>query len=87
MCVCIYKYIYFEEWIFRHQVIIQVDETLFHIFNFIFSSFLAIFLCRDVDGKGIIPYLLPRRFRPFFFFFVIIMASVVLSWQFKFLLF
>ena len=51
VCVCVC--VYFEESIFRQQVIIQAsfvkdDGTMFVIFNFIFSRLLVIFL---VSGK------------------------------------
>ena len=38
----------------------------FIIFHFTFQDSLLFFLCSDLDDKGIVPYILPNRFRPFF---------------------
>ena len=49
--IYIYIYIYIEECIFRQQIIIQA--------NFVKDN--RTFLYQDLGGKGIVPYLLPKR--------------------------
>ena len=68
--IYIYIYIYIEESIFRQQLIIQAsfikgDRALLFLILF-FRDSLKFFTCQDLDGKGIVPYLLPKRIRPYF---------------------
>ena len=60
VCVCV------EECIFRQHVIkasfINTMEHCLSFFIVIFQVILLFFLCRDPDDKGIIPFLLSRRF-------------------------
>ena len=42
------------------------DGTLYIILNVIFQVFLLFFLRQDPGDKGIVPYLLPKRFQPYF---------------------
>ena len=62
---------YIEDCIFRQPVIIQAsfvkdDGTLFIILILFFQVSLLFSKCQDLYGKGIVPYLLPKRFRPYF---------------------
>ena len=43
-------------------------KTLEHVLLFLISFFQVklFFLCRNLDGKGIVPYLQPKRFQPYF---------------------
>ena len=45
---------------------VKDSGTLFIIFYFIFLNALLFFLSRDLDGKGIVPYLMSKRFRLYF---------------------
>ena len=45
---------------------IKCDGILFIIFNCKFSSLGVIFLCQAPGGKGVVLYLLPKHFRPYF---------------------
>ena len=59
--IYILKSVYFGGKLLLRQVFLKTMETLLIIL--IFQVFLLVFLCRDPDGKGIVPYLLPKRFR------------------------
>ena len=46
---------------------VKDDGTLFIIIKFIFfQDTLLFWQCQGVDGKGIVPYLLPKLCRPYF---------------------
>ena len=59
MCVCVCVCVLM-------QVLKTMERRLFITFNCNFSSLLDIFLCRDPGGKGIVLYLLPKRFQTYF---------------------
>ena len=61
MMIHMYIYIY----IFKQDFLKTMEHCLFIIINFIFHI-LLFFLCRDLNGKQIVLYLLPRRFRSYF---------------------
>ena len=43
------------------QVLLNTMEHCYY-FNYTFSILLVIYTCRDLDGYGIVPYPLPKRF-------------------------
>ena len=67
----IYIYIYILKSVYLgckllRRVLFKTMEHYLSFLNVIFQVSLLFFLCRDVDGKGIFLYLLPKRFRPYF---------------------
>ena len=84
-----YMYTYFEECIFRQQIIItpiflKMMEHCLLFLIVIFLVFLLFFLCQDPGGKGIVLNLLPKHFQQYFWSSS---GLCSLSWLFEFLLF
>ena len=48
------------------QVLLKTMERCLLFLIVIFQIFFLFFLYRDPGGKGIVPYLLSKRFRPYF---------------------
>ena len=80
VCIYIYIYIYKCMYVSMHvlesvylgskllskQVLLMTMEYRLLFLILLFQASLLFFLSRDLDGKGIIPYLLPKCFRPYF---------------------
>ena len=58
----VYIYIYIYIYIHIYASFIKDDGAVSIIIIVIFQVFLLFFLCRDPDGGGIPPYLLPSAF-------------------------
>ena len=48
------------------QVLLKTMEHYLLFLTLFFQDSFLFFLCQDQDGNGIVPYLLPKRFRPYF---------------------
>ena len=66
--VCSHVGIWIEFLIFIARQVLSktIEHYLLIILVVIFQVFLCIFLCRDLDGKQIVPYLQRKSFRPSF---------------------
>ena len=70
MCVCvipiyILKNVYLGSELWLSQVLLKTMEHSLLLLIVIFQV-LLFFLCQDPGGKGFVPYILPKRFRPDF---------------------
>ena len=60
------KCVYLDSKLLLRQVLFTSMEHCLLFLIVIFQVFLLFFLRRCPGGKEIVPYLLPKRFRPFF---------------------
>ena len=60
------KGVYWGSKLLLMQVLLKTMEHRLLFLIVIFQDFLLFFLCGDPGGKEIVPYLLPKRFRPYF---------------------